>query len=149
MPDHNRPCLRSAKYDARARQLLIAHANSGPLEEPAEAAARGRRKAAQMLALRWFFHSADNEATNTRFQCGVRLELPTRCCIGAHYGGVSMSQSFYPSAASYPTMHSSSPKNGGANVFSLHELNSPGNAHHAGPGDRTSDVGGEPDRAQQ
>jgi hypothetical protein len=30
----------------------------------------------------------------------------------AHYGDVSMSQSFYPSAAQYPTVDSSSPNDG-------------------------------------
>ena len=81
MPDHNRPRLWPTKYNARLRRLLIAHANSGTFEEPAKAATRCRRKAAQMLAIRCSFHSANNEATNTRFQCGARPEPSTRCCI--------------------------------------------------------------------
>jgi hypothetical protein len=77
MPGHNRPRLWPTKEDARMRRLLIGHANSATLEEPAEAATRSRRKAAQMLAVRRSLHSADNEATNTRFQCGARLEPST------------------------------------------------------------------------
>src|SRR5215468_2281557 len=81
MPHHNWTRLWPAKDDARVRRLFIAHANSGTLEEPAEAATRSRRKAAQMLAILCSFHSADNEATNTRFQCRARLEPSKRCCI--------------------------------------------------------------------
>ena len=69
MPDHNRLCLRSTKDDARLSRLLIAHANSGTLEEPAEAATRSRGKAAQMFAIRRAFHLADKESTNARLQC--------------------------------------------------------------------------------
>jgi hypothetical protein len=68
MPGHNRPRLWPTKDDAGVRRLLIAHADSRALEEPTQAATRGRRKMAQMLAVRWSFHSADNEATNTRLQ---------------------------------------------------------------------------------
>jgi hypothetical protein len=68
MPRHNRPRLWPTKDDAGGRRLLIAHANSGTLEEPAEGATCSRRKAAQMLAVRSSFHSADDEAPNTRFQ---------------------------------------------------------------------------------
>src|SRR5258707_11872902 len=85
MPDHNRPRLWPTKDDACVRRLLIAHANSATLEEPAEAATLSRREAAQMLAIRCSFHSADNEATNTRFQCGARLEPSTRCCIAERF----------------------------------------------------------------
>ena len=81
MPDHNWPRLWPTKDDARVRRLLIAHANSGTLEEPAETATRSSRKAAQMLAIRCSFHAADNEAANARFQCGARLEPSTRCRI--------------------------------------------------------------------
>jgi len=81
MPDHNRPRLWPAKDDAGVRRVLIAQANSGALEEPAETATGGCRKAAQILAIRCSFHSPDDEATNTRFQSGARLEPPTRCCI--------------------------------------------------------------------
>ena len=81
MPDDNRPRLWPTKDDARVRRLLIAHANSGTLDEPAEAATRSSRKAAQMLAIRCSSHSADNEAANARFQCGARLEPSTRCHI--------------------------------------------------------------------
>src|SRR5262249_48094318 len=80
MPDHNRLCLRSTKDDARLSRLLVAHANSGTLEEAAEAATRCRRKAAQVLAIRCSFHSAGNEAANTCLQPGSRLEPSTRCC---------------------------------------------------------------------
>jgi hypothetical protein len=68
MPDHDRPRLWPTKDDARLRRLLIAHANSGTLQEPTKAATCRRRKAAQILAVRRPFHSADKEATNTRFQ---------------------------------------------------------------------------------
>jgi hypothetical protein len=77
MPDHDRPRLWPTKNDARVRGLLIAYANSAPLKEPAEAATRSRRKAAQMLAIRCSCHAADNEATHTRFQRGARIELST------------------------------------------------------------------------
>ena len=107
MPDHNRLCLRSTKDDARLSRLLIAHANSGTLEEPAEAATRCRREAAQVLAIRWSFHSAGNEAANTCLQSGPRLEPSTRCCSPQRVmGDALMSQSFYPSAASCPIVDS-------------------------------------------
>jgi hypothetical protein len=81
MPGHNRPRLWPTKDDAGVRRLVIGHANSGTLEEPAEAATCSRGKAAQMLAVRWNFHSANKEATNTRFQCGARLKPSTKGCI--------------------------------------------------------------------
>jgi len=77
MPDHDWPRLWPTKDDARVRRLLIAHANSATLEEPAEAATRSRRKAAQMLAIRCSCHAADNEAANTRIQCGARIKPST------------------------------------------------------------------------
>jgi len=83
MPDHNRPRLRSTEDNARMHRLLVRHANSGPLKKPAEATTRSRRKAAQMLAIRWYFHAADNNATNTRFQCSVRHEPSPRCRVAA------------------------------------------------------------------
>lgn len=37
-----------------------------------------------MLDIRCCFHSADNEATNTRLQSGARIEPSAGCCIAGH-----------------------------------------------------------------
>src|SRR5215475_14193239 len=129
MPGHNRPRLWPTKDHAGVRRLLIAHANSGTLEEPAEAATCTRRKAAQMLAAHCSFHSADNEAPNTLFQCGARIEPSTKCCIAGRTTATLRCRNRSIRLPRHVRLWTVVTEQWGPDVASLHQLNSPGNGH--------------------
>src|SRR5262249_9441848 len=125
-------------------RLLIAHANSGTLEEPAEAATRSRREVAHMLAIRCSFHAADNETTSTGFQCGARLEPSTRCCIAGRIIATFRCRNRSIRLLRHVRLWTLMITEHGVPMSSLHQLNSPGNGHHADPRGCTVGVGREP-----